>query len=70
MTPFVVGVIFLCMAVEPAMAFPIPPAMRHVRDLGGAFAHRASHITLPIPEWAVLCIFISGTRTPASSLPH
>jgi hypothetical protein len=67
MTPFVVGIVFLCIccqSVEPAMAFPIPPSMRNVR-LGGAFASRASHVTLPIPEWAVLCIFITGRCMPA-----
>ena len=51
--------LFICyLSVEPAMAFPIPPSMRHARL--SAFSGRASHVTFPIPEWAILCIFVTG----------
>ena len=43
------------------MAFPIPPLMRSLR---GSFPSRASHVTLPIPEWVVLSIFITGRPYP------
>ena len=64
MNPLFTGVVFLfvyCLSVESVMAFPIPPSMRHARF--GTFPARDSHVTFPIPEWAILCIFGTGGCT-------